>query len=291
MGTPAADIHVDEPLVTALLAAQCPELAALPVRIVGNGWDNTIARVGDDWMVRVPRREAAAALLFNEQTWLPLLAPSLPLPVPVPWFCGVPDDAFPWAWSVCRWLPGRTTAEAPPADPAETARTLAGFIAALHQPAPPDAPLNPFRGVALAERAAAVQARVAALGDAVDAPRVLRVWAELQATPAWGGPPLWLHGDLHPSNMLTLDGRLSAVIDFGDLCAGDPATDLAVAWMMFPAAERTLFRNLAGVDDNTWRRAGGWALNLSLAYLTGDDSTSMPAIGRHTLAAVLTEFA
>jgi aminoglycoside phosphotransferase (APT) family kinase protein len=157
MGTPAADIHVDEPLVTALLAAQCPELAALPVRIVGNGWDNTIARVGDDWMVRVPRREAAAALLFNEQTWLPLLAPSLPLPVPVPWFCGVPDDAFPWAWSVCRWLPGRTAAEAPPADPAETARTLAGFIAALHQPAPPDAPLNPFRGVALAERAAAVE--------------------------------------------------------------------------------------------------------------------------------------
>lgn len=289
MGTPAADIHVDEPLVTALLAAQCPELAALPVRIVGNGWDNTIARVGDDWMVRVPRREAAAALLFNEQTWLPLLAPSLPLPVPVPWFCGVPDDAFPWAWSVCRWLPGRTAAEAPPADPAETARTLAGFIAALHQPAPPDAPLNPFRGVALAERAAAVQARVAALGDAVDAPRVLRVWAELQATPAWGGPPLWLHGDLHPSNMLTLDGRLSAVIDFGDLCAGDPATDLAVAWMMFAAPERTLFRSLAGIDDDTWRRAGGWALNLSLAYLTGDDSTSMPAIGRHTLAAVLTE--
>ena len=289
MGTPAADIHVDEPLVTALLTAQCPELAALPVRIVGNGWDNTIARVGDDWMVRVPRREAAAALLFNEQTWLPLLAPSLPLPVPVPWFCGVPDDAFPWAWSVCRWLPGRTAAEAPPADPAETARTLAGFIAALHQPAPPDAPLNPFRGVALAERAAAVQARVAALGDAVDAPRVLRVWAELQATPAWGGPPLWLHGDLHPSNMLTLDGRLSAVIDFGDLCAGDPATDLAVAWMMFAAPERTLFRSLAGIDDDTWRRAGGWALNLSLAYLTGDDSTSMPAIGRHTLAAVLTE--
>lgn len=290
MGTPAADIHVDEPLVTALLAAQCPELAALPVRIVGNGWDNTIARVGDDWMVRVPRREAAAALLFNEQTWLPLLAPSLPLPVPVPWFCGVPYDAFPWTWSVCRWLPGRTAAEAPPADSEATARTLAGFIAALHQPAPPDAPLNPFRGVALAERAAAVEARVAALGDAVDAPLVLRLWAELQATPAWGGPPLWLHGDLHPSNMLTLDGRLSAVIDFGDLCAGDPATDLAVAWMMFPAAERTLFRTLAGVDDDTWRRAGGWALNLSLAYLTGDDSTSMPAIGRHTLAAVLTEF-
>ena len=290
MGTPAPDIYVDEALVMALLAAQCPELATLPVRIVGNGWDNTIARVGDDWMVRVPRREAAAALLFNEQAWLPLLAASLPLPVPVPWFCGVPDDAFPWAWSVCRWLPGRTAAEAPPTDPVATARKLAAFVAALHQPAPREAPLNPFRGVALAERAAAVEARVAALGDAVDAPLVLRVWTELQATPAWGGPPWWLHGDLHPSNMLTLDGQLTAVIDFGDLCAGDPATDLAVAWMMFAPPERALFRSLAGIDDDTWRRAGGWALNLSLAYLTGDDSTSMPAIGRLTLAAVLTEF-
>jgi aminoglycoside phosphotransferase (APT) family kinase protein len=50
----------------------------------------------------------------------------------------------------------------------------------------------------------------------------------------WDGPPIWLHGDLHPFNLVVNQGRLSAVIDFGDLCAGDPATDLAVAWMLFP---------------------------------------------------------
>ena len=64
--------------------------------------------------------------------------------------------------------------------------------------------------------------------------------------PTWAGPPLWLHGDLHPSNMLTHDGRLSAVIDFGDITSGDPATDLALAWMMFDAAERDVFREAAG---------------------------------------------
>ena len=101
---------------------------------------------------------------------------------------------------------------------------------------------------------------------------------------------VWLHGDLHPSNMLTHNGRLTAIIDFGDITSGDPATDLAVAWMMFGPVERALFRDEALIDDDTWRRAAGWALNLSLAYLTGDDTTSMPAIGRHTLDAVLTEF-
>lgn len=290
MATPAAEIDIDEQLVTALLTAQCPELAALPVRIVGNGWDNTIARVGDEWMVRMPRRAAAADLIVNEQRWLPLLAPSLPLAVPVPWFNGVADEQYPWAWSVCRWLPGDTAAAAPPTDSAATAHTLAGFIGALHQPAPADAPTNPVRGVQLQHRAAAVHERVERLADVIDGPRVLQTWERLRATPVWDGPPLWLHGDLHPSNMLTNEGRLSAVIDFGDICAGDPGTDLAHAWMMFGPAERALFREVAQVDDNTWQRSAGWALNLSLAYLTADDTTSMPAIGRTTLAAVLAEF-
>jgi len=290
MASPAAEIEIDERLVTALLAEQLPALAGLPVVIAGNGWDNTIARVADEWMVRLPRRAASAPLIESEQRWLPLLAPSLPLDVPVPWFAGRPSDLFPWAWSVCRWLPGQSAAATPLTDLAETAQVLASFIAALHVPAPADAPVNEFRGVALQRRAAAVEQRVATFATVIDGSAVLAVWADLVATPEWDGPPLWLHGDLHPSNMLTADGRLSAVIDFGDITSGDPATDLAVAWMMFPPAERKLFRAAAFIDDRSWRRAAGWALNLSLAYLTSDDTTSMPAIGRATLEAVLEEF-
>jgi len=290
MASPAAEMEIDERLVTALLAAQVPSLAALPVVMAGNGWDNTIARVGEEWMVRLPRRAASAPLIEFEQRWLPVLAPSLPLDVPVPWFAGRPSNLFPWAWSVCSWLPGQSAASAPPTDSAETARVLASFVAALHVPAPADAPLNEFRGVALQRRAAAVEQRVATFATVIDGSTVLAVWADLVATPEWDGPPLWLHGDLHPSNMLTLDGKLSAIIDFGDITSGDPATDLAVAWMLFPPAERELFRAAALIDDNTWRRAAGWALNLSLAYLTSDDSSSMPATGRATLDAVLQEF-
>jgi aminoglycoside phosphotransferase (APT) family kinase protein len=287
MATPLAEVDVDGGLVRRLLVEQQPALAAMPLRIVANGWDNVIVQLGDDYMVRLPRRELAAQLILNEQLWLPELAPRLPLPIPAPIFAGRPGDDFPWAWSICPWLPGDDASAAPPPDLRATALTLAEFIMALHRPAPADAPENPYRGVHLRERAEAVTQRANGLPNC---DQVLAVWDGLRSTPEWDRPPVWLHGDLHPSNMLTCDGRLSAVIDFGDITSGDPATDLAVAWMMFDPDDRAVFRDAAGVDPLTWRRAAGWALNLSLAYMTGDDTTSMPAIGRATLAEVIAEF-
>ncbi len=291
MATPSAEIDIDEPLVRSLLEEQQPKLAGLPMQVIANGWDNVVVRLGDSLMVRLPRRAAAAQLVLNEQRWLPALAPLLPLPIPTPLFAGTACPRYPWAWSICPWLPGESAAASPPVDPHDTALVLAAFVAALHKTAPPEAPENPFRGVHLRERAEAVQQRVRLLGDGIPADRVLAAWDELRSTPAWHGPPLWLHGDLHPSNMLTENGRLSAIIDFGDITSGDPATDLALAWMMFDRHDRAVFRDSAMIDDDTYRRAAGWALNLSLAYMTGDDTTSMPEIGRVTMAAVLAEFA
>jgi aminoglycoside phosphotransferase (APT) family kinase protein len=290
MATPAAEVDIDGALVRGLLQSQRPDLADLPIRVVANGWDNVIARIGDDLAARLPRRAAAVDLIESEQRWLVELAPRLPLPIPVPVFAGAPTATYPWRWSITPWFAGASAADAPPVDLDATARALAAFVAALHTPAPADAPANPFRGVALAERAAAVEQRANSLADRIDLATTLRVWNDLAATEPWGGPALWLHGDLHPSNMLTHDGELSAVIDWGDLTAGDPATDLSIAWMLFDERQRGVFRDLAGIDPATWRRAAGWALNLSLAYLTGDDTTSMPAIGRATLAEVLAEF-
>jgi aminoglycoside phosphotransferase (APT) family kinase protein len=290
MATPSAEFHIDAALVAALVAEQHPEAADQPVNIIGNGWDNVIARVGTEWMVRLPRRAASAPLIEHEQRWLPTLAPHLPLPVPVPIVRGTPSLGFPWNWSVCHWLPGQSAAEAPPTDLAAAADTLGQFVAALHVVAPADAPANPVRGVALRHRAEAVEQRLPSFADIIDVPLVRALWERLSATPTWDGAPMWLHGDLHPSNLLTLAGSLSAVIDWGDITAGDPATDLALAWMMFDESDRHRFRASIGADDSTWRRAAGWALSLSLAYLTGDDSSSMPAIGRRTLARVIDEF-
>jgi aminoglycoside phosphotransferase (APT) family kinase protein len=289
MPTPAAEIDIDEGLVRSLLEEQYPQLAGEEIHIAGNGWDNVIARAGDR-VVRLPRRAQTAALIESELRWLPVLAGRLPLPVPVPEFAGRPSAKFPWSWSVARWLPGRAASVEPPDDLTAAAEDLAGFIVALHRPAPEDAPVSAYRGGPLKDRAEAVRKRAGDFREVIDQKRVLTLWEILRATPEWQGPALWLHGDLHPSNLLTYRGRLSGVIDFGDLTRGDPATDLAVAWMLFGKADRDVIRRMTATSDNTWRRSAGWALHLSLAYMTGDEHTEMPAIGRRTLTSVLEEF-
>jgi aminoglycoside phosphotransferase (APT) family kinase protein len=287
---PVAEVDVDEPLVRAILRDQMPDLAMRPLRMLASGWDNVIYRLGDDLVLRFPRRVLAADLVEHELRWLPGLAPRLPLPIPAPVRAGRPGRGYPWSWSVCPWLPGIVAEEAEIADPTETAVVLGQFVAAMHEPAPEDAPANPFRGVPLQDRAATMEERLETLDDLIDAPSVRACWEDLLDTPAWSGPPLWLHGDLHPLNVLFDNGRPSAVIDFGDLTAGDPATDLSVAWMMLTADTRPRFREAAGdVDDDTWRRAQGWALALAVAYLANSaDVPLLARVGQRTIAAVLT---
>jgi aminoglycoside phosphotransferase (APT) family kinase protein len=288
---PAAEIDVTPDLVRRLLHEQHPDLATRRLRRVARGWDNDIYRLGDDLSVRLPRRLAGAALILHEQRWLPELADGLPLPVPVPVRTGVPGPGYPWAWSVCAWLPGAEIEVAPPADWADAADRLGGFLAAVHRPAPPEAPANPYRGVPLDARSASFAAGLDLLDATVDRSPLMDAWHRASEAADWDGPPVWLHGDIHPRNVLVDGGRLSAVIDFGDLTAGDPASDLAVAWMLFPAHLRPLFRRACGarrpVDDALWERARGWALVLGVAMSNGDDRVA--AIGRRTLAAVLAD--
>lgn len=291
---PAAEVDVSPDLVRRLLAAQHPDLAGLPVEVMANGWDNLICRLGDALAVRLPRRAAAVELIVHEQRWLPVLAPRLPLPVPAPVRAGRPGLGYPWAWSVVPYLPGRVAARTPPTDLSAAAATMGGFLGALHAPAPPDAPANPFRGVPLRERSEVVAANLDALGGSMDRGPVLDLWQAALATPAWDRPPVWLHGDLHPANILVHQGRISAVIDFGDITSGDPAADLSVAWMLLPAGRHDAFRDAyrsAGAPPagpGTWARARGWALALSLAFLAHSaDNPLIAGIGRRTLTAVL----
>lgn len=291
---PAAEVVVSPELVRRLLATQHPDLSGLPVEVMNNGWDNLICRLGGELLVRLPRRAAAAKLVEHEQRWLPVLAPLLPLPVPAPVRAGRPGLGYPWAWSVVPFLPGQVAARHPPADPLAAAASLGGFLGALHAPAPPDAPVNPFRGVPLADRGALVAEYLSALGGSVDRAAVLGMWRAALATPAWDRPPVWLHGDLHPANILVHRGSISAVIDFGDITSGDPAGDLSVAWMLLPAGCHGAFRDAyraAGqhpASAETWARARGWALALSLAFLANSaDNPMIAGIGQRTLSAVL----
>ena len=292
---PAAEVDVSPDLVRRLLAAQQPDLAHLRIEVMANGWDNVMCRLGDELVVRLPRREAAAKLLVHEQQWLPVLQPRLPLPIPAPVRVGRPDLGYPWTWSVIPFLHGQVASLTPPADAHDAAVRLGEFLSALHVPAPPDAPTNPVRGIPLADRHVTMVQNLSVLGGLVDRTAVLDAWDDALAAPTWDGPPVWLHGDLHPANILVHDGWVSAVIDFGDVTAGDPATDLSVAWMLLPAACHYAFRDAyraaapdAVDDDDRWRRARGWALALSIAFLAHSaDNPQLAEIGRTTLSAVL----
>jgi aminoglycoside phosphotransferase (APT) family kinase protein len=267
---PAAEFEVTVDLVRRLLAAQHPDLAGLPVAPLANGWDNTLFRLGDGLVARLPRRTLGAEILVNEQRWLPSLAPRLPLPVPVPVRTGAPGEGYPWPWSVTEFLPGTPAADDPPFDPSRAAADLGAFFGALHTPAPPQAPANPFRGVPLSRRGDNFAQNLTALAGQLDEAAVRSAWAAALAVPPWDGPPVWLHGDPHPANILIGDGRVSGVIDFGDITAGDPASDLSLAWMLLHAGYHPQFRAAYAAAGNdvisadTWARARGWALNLGV---------------------------
>jgi len=261
-------------LIAQLLREQHPDLAGLPLTLGARGWDNQVWRLGDDLAVRLPwATHDADELLRKEHAWLPAMAPRLPLPVPVPQRLGRPSGLFPRHWIVTTWVAGEPADRAPATRGAEAAGALAAFLAALHQPAPDGAPAGRHnRGGPLAASSGGF---AYFLKDAVDRglladPAAVReVWDDALAAPAWTGPAMWLHGDLHPANVLTRDGRLCGVVDFGDLCAGDPALDLAAGWLLLPDGVIDRFQQACrpAADEATLRRARGWAAAKALACL------------------------
>ena len=277
MPAPAAEIEIDADLVRTLLRAQHPDLADLPLARGPEGWDNQQWRLGDDLVVRLPRRALAARTVSSEIRFLGRL-PALPIPVPRPVRIGAPGPGYPWPWLITSWFPGSPAATTAAWDRADAATRLGGFLAALHQPAPADAPLNPFRGVPLADRADRFT-ELAAEAGLEDGDPGFSIWARALAADPWAYAPVWVHGDVHPHNLLVHEGRLSAVIDFGDLTAGDPATDLAAAWMLLERDDRDRFWHAYArtathhVAQDLRDRARAWALLFCLTLDThvGDD--------------------
>ena len=290
------EVATDAALVARLVATQFLAWAGLPVRRVPSaGTDHAIYRLGDTLAVRLPRRPSAVAQVEKEHRWLPRLAPHLPLAVPAPLAVGTPAEGYPFPWAVVRWLPGVAPAIEAVERDIEAAAALAGFVAALRRVdaagAPPPGAHNFGRGVPLAARDAATRAAIEALGDRVDRRAVTEAWEVALAAPAHAGPPAWIHGDLMAGNLLVEAGRLTAVIDFGGLCAGDPACDLLPAWMLFAGPARDAFRAALAVDDAAWARGRGWALSVALIQLPyyWDTNPALAASARRAIAEVVGE--
>lgn len=293
--TPITEPRIDFRLAEALLADQHPDLSHLPLSPLGSGWDNELFRIGSEFTLRLPRHANAERLLMNELRWLPVLAPRLPLAVPMPVRRGAPALGYPWIFSVHRYLKGETAMTRAPRDTFAAAEALGGFLATLHRPAPDDAPYNPFRSVPLSARAELVVKHLGQLREELGAiahDHLLALWDRLSASEPLSSAPCLLHGDLHPANLIVHQGELCGVLDFGDVCAGDPATDLAVAFMLLPEpAHPVLFRAAQhGNDEALWHRARGWALALGAAAAAGSiDDPQIHTMGLRTLQNVLAQ--
>jgi aminoglycoside phosphotransferase (APT) family kinase protein len=291
----ADELDVDEPLVRALLTAQFPQWADLPLaRVEPSGTDNAMFRLGAKMVVRVPRLAGAVPALLKERTWLPRLAPLLPLAVPVPLAHGTPSGAFPLEWSVYSWVPGEPATAGRIVDSSRAADDLARFLSALQAVETDGAPeptSDSSRGVPLERRDTSTRTALAQLHGRIDVPAVTAIWEQALRAPAWRGEPVWVHGDLDCRNVLVEDGRLSGVIDFGCLVAGDPACDVMAAWKLFSGESRERFRRLLAVDDATWLRSRGWAASqavLILAYYTLETNAILVRESERWLDALLT---
>ncbi|CAM5274076.1 phosphotransferase [Streptomyces spiroverticillatus] len=273
------EIPVDETLVRSLLKEQCPDSADLPLSPAGAGTDNTMFRLGDDLLVRLPRTSGDAVL--KEQTWLPRLAPHLPYPVPAPVHAGTPTDAFPLPWSLFRWIDGEEPGPDTVRDWAAFGVDLAEFVRSLHRTdlmgATRTGDLSWYRGGSLRECDEWVvrcfeDCRTVASGAGLDVDGLEELWRSALTHPEPSGPHVWLHGDLKPTNLLVRDGKLHAVIDFGALSVGLPDAEHATVWDLPPAA-REAYWDALSLDDTTWTRARAWAIAVGVSGLSYYDQT------------------
>jgi len=293
----ADEAAIDAALLRRLLRDQFPQWAELPLEpVLPMGTDNALYRLGDELVVRLPRRERTRITLEKERRWLPTLAPLLSHAVPIPLADGLPGDGFPFSWFVYTWLEGETATPERVRDPEELATDLADFLGSLQRIDPRRGPApgthNFYRGIPLAQRDAVTRAWIRTLESRIDTDAVTAAWDQALRVPEWHGPRVWIHGDLDGRNILVQNGRLHAVIDWGGLAVGDPAYDVMVAWKVLPTEARSTFRAALDIDDATWARSRGGTLSQALgalAYYTLETNAVLVRESERWLAAVLTD--
>lgn len=264
----ADEVDVDEDLVRQLLRSQMPDLADASLALVDPwGTDNAIWRLGDDLVVRLPRIRWASGQADREATWLPRLAPHLPVEIPTPVAVGDPGHGYPYRWAVHRWVPGDAATLDRIDEPDTLALALADVVRALGAAPTDGAPAALGRARPLRDYDTPTRRAIDGASHLIDAATATEIWDEALAAPPHEGTPGWVHGDLE-GNCLVHDGSLCGIVDWGSACVGDPAVDIQVVWSpLFTDRSRVAFLDALAVDDATLARSRGAAINQACAAL------------------------
>jgi len=276
----AAEILVDIPLATALVGEQFPNFAPVHVEPLGSGWDNTAYRVNHQFVFRFPRREVAVPLIETELACLPILGPRLPVPIPIPIYAGRRSASYPWPFAGYAYLSGQhaPNGELDPTWRRNLAKAMGEFLRALHA-VPADAlpsdsiPFDTLARLDAAQRRQSTEERLASLrtsGIVVESEAILAI-LDSAPEPPEGFHPVVVHGDLHAGQLLvTEQGHLAGVIDWGDLHLGHREVDLAAVHQLIPSAFHDAFlSSYGGVDETAWQLAKAratWHAVALLAY-------------------------
>lgn len=302
-----AEHVVDEAHARDLLATQMPDrfadLRVEEVEHLADGWDNTVHVVRQQWAVRFPRRGIAVPLFDREVALLPLLAPRLPIAIPVPELIGAPSETFPWPFWGARLLVGTELPEARLTGDRGTLGAHVGtFLSALHDPTLPDEldgpaellPHDPMRRAQPAVRGPMARAcldHLAARGSWDIGSRDDRAVDVLLATGTALAPPtdveVLVHGDLNLRHLLVDDsGDAAGVIDWGDMCLADPAVDLSLAYAAFEGDGRASLLSAYGhhVPPERALRARVLAVSLCAALADYADVEGRAALLTEALA-------
>ena len=256
----ADQVDIDETVARRMVAAQLPRYAKLPLhRVPSGGTDNAVCRLGSALALRMPLTPSASGSLEKETRWLPVVARHLSLEVPEVVATGAPGEGYPFPWAVLSWLPGQDALSGRFRSIEDTAAALGRFVAELRSIDATDGPVG-RRGGPLAGRDRDFRSALSRCDGLLDVERAAAVWDDALAAPPWDGPPVWLHADLIPGNLLLRDGRLVGVLDFGTVTRGDPAYDVTAAWHILDAASRPGFLSRLS-DEATRRRARGLVLS------------------------------
>ncbi len=267
---------IDTNLVKKLIQNQFPQWENEEVSPVEkSGWDNRTFHLGNKLLVRLPSADDYISQVEKEQKWLPLLAKKLPLQIPRPVAQGTSSIDFPRPWSIYEWIIGDTLLDKCPENLDGIALELASFLNSLDSINTEGSPLagkhNFFRGCSLKNYENDVLTALSILESETDTRAIHSIWQE-SVIHEWSNDPVWFHGDMSLGNILTNDGRLTAIIDFGCSAVGDPACDLAIAWTLFNGSSRKIFKENRNVDIHTWNRGRCWALWKALIVWSGIDS-------------------
>ena len=269
-------VEINRLLVEKLISNQFPKWADLLIKpVASSGWDNRTFHLGENMTIRLPSNAEYAPQVEKEQYWLPKLAPHLPLAIPQPIAMGKPSSEYPWHWSIYQWIDGSSVTNAQITDLNLFSKSLAEFLNALQKcdtsGAPKAGPENFYRGSNLRVYENETRKAITQIKDKDLEKKLAAIWEKALAS-LWRNEPVWIHGDIAVGNLLIRDGKLVAVIDFGQLAIGDPACDLAIYWTFLSGESREIFRDVLKLDNDTWHRARGWVLWKTLcAPIAGTD--------------------